>query len=53
MVLLISIANIYEIKRDTKVLHNKYLSLKKTKSIMNSHKSNGKTIGIFYSYYKL
>ena len=37
MVLLISSANIYEIKRDTKVLHKKYLSLKKTKLIMNKH----------------
>ena len=36
MVVLISIANICEIERDTKV-HKKYLSLKKTKLIMNSH----------------
>ena len=36
MVLLITSANIYEIKRDTKV-HKKYLSLKKTKLIMNKH----------------
>lgn len=36
MVLLISSANIYEIKRDIKV-HKKYLSLKRTKLIMNRH----------------
>ncbi len=46
MVLLISSANIYEIKRDTKV-HKKYLSLKKTKLIMNRHEVTERLLEFF------